>query len=193
MYTFEVYDCRISKSIFWIAGENIEIVYSQMSTKHRRRPKRMMRKTANRKSSANRNSYHVAYKHQHVRCNHVKRDLVSTFMEMLTVIKVYHWNTHSFAQHKATDEIHERLSENIDKFVEVLLGKTESRLTHLNEKIQLIRSKNLIDFKKIIYQYRECMIRLSDCFDSRKDSDLLNIRDEILADLNQLLYLLTLD
>ena len=171
----------------------------------------MMRKTANRKSRFSgetksrtkieylrsplnvANSYHVAYKHQHVRCNHVKRDLVSTFMEMLTVIKVYHWNTHSFAEHKATDEIHERLSENIDKFVEVLLGKTESRLTHLNEKIQMIRSKNLVDFKKSIYEYRECMIRLSDCFNSRKDSDLLNIRDEILSDLNQLLYLLTLN
>ena len=189
----------------------MEIVYSQMPTKRHRRQKKMMRKTANRKSRFSgetksrtkieylrsplnvANSYHVAYKHQHVRCNHVKRDLVSTFMEMLTVIKVYHWNTHSFAEHKATDEIHERLSENIDKFVEVLLGKTESRLTHLNEKIQMIRSKNLVDFKKSIYEYRECMIRLSDCFNSRKDSDLLNIRDEILSDLNQLLYLLTLN
>lgn len=126
------------------------------------------------------------------RCKHIKRDLITTFMEMLTVIKVYHWNTHSFAEHKATDEIHSRISENVDKFVEVLLGKDESRLNQLNEKIHLIRSKNTSDFKKCIYEYRECMIGLSDCFDPQKDSDLLNIRDEILGDLNQLLYLFTL-
>ena len=131
-------------------------------------------------------------KRKHIECKHVKSDLIKTFMEMLTMIKVYHWNTHSFAQHKATDEIHGRLSENVDKFVEVLLGKTESRLVNLNEKIHLIRSKNTMDFKKCIYEYRECMIHLSDCFDARRDSDLLNIRDEILADLNQLLYLFTL-
>jgi len=131
--------------------------------------------------------------HKHIRCKHLKRDLIATFMEMLNMIKLYHWNTHSFAQHKATDELHSRLSENVDKFVEVLLGKSESRLLHLNEKLDLIRSKTTVDFKKRIYEYRECMIRLSDCFNAKRDTDLLNIRDEILGDLNQLLYLLTLN
>jgi DNA-binding ferritin-like protein len=135
---------------------------------------------------------HTRKTHRPEKCKHIKRTLITTFMEMLTMIKVYHWNTHSFAEHKATDEIHSRLSENVDKFVEVLLGKDESRLTHLNEKIHLIRSKTATDFKKCIYEYRECMIGLSDCFDAQKDSDLLNIRDEILGDLNQLLYLFTL-
>jgi hypothetical protein len=36
------------------------------------------------------------------------------------------------------------------------------------------------------------MINLSAILDSSKDSDLLNIRDEILGSLNQLKYLLTL-
>lgn len=156
-----------------------------MPTKYRRQKRKTHKRTTHKRKTQ--------YKHQHVRCDHVKKDLVSIFMEMLAMIKVYHWNTHSFAQHKATDEIHAKLSENVDKFMEVLLGKKESRLHDLNEKIQLIRSKNTVDFKKSIYEYRECMIRLSDCFDSRQDSDLLNIRDEILADLNQLLYLFTLD
>ena len=30
-------------------------------------------------------------------------------------------------------------------------------------------------------------------FDSKRDSDLLNVRDEILGDINQFLYLLTFD
>jgi len=161
-----------------------------MPTKYRRNKRKTHNRTTHNRTTHKRKTQ---YKHQHVRCDHVKKDLVTTFMEMLTMIKVYHWNTHSFAQHKATDEIHAKLSENVDKFIEVLLGKKESRLHDLNEKIQLIRSKNTVDFKNRIYEYRECMIRLSDCFDARKDSDLLSIRDEILADLNQLLYLFTLD
>jgi len=113
-------------------------------------------------------------------------------MEMLNAVKLYHWNTHSFSQHKATDELHSRLSENVDKFVEVLLGKDAGRLKHLDEKIALINARNTSDFKTRIHEYREYFINMNACFDSRRDSDLLNIRDEILADLNQFLYLLTL-
>ena len=155
-----------------------------MHTKRHRKQMMKRRKTASKKYSRKPNTPN--------RCKHIKQNLITKFMEMLNMIKIYHWNTHSFAQHKATDEIHSRISENVDKFVEVLLGKDESRLTQLNDKIRLIRSKNTTDFKKCIYEYRECMIGLSDCFDVRNDSDLLNIRDEILGDLNQLLYLFTL-
>ena len=46
---------------------------------------------------------------------------------MLNVVKIYHWKTFSYATHKATDELYEELNENIDKFVEVLLGKCKER------------------------------------------------------------------
>ena len=122
-----------------------------------------------------------------------KSIIVENFIEMLNNIKLYHWNTHSFAQHKATDELHERLSGHVDKFVEVLLGKNESRIRHLQSKLPLINNKGTISFKDQIYQYRAYLINMDKCLDSKIDSDLLNIRDEILADINQFLYLLTLD
>jgi hypothetical protein len=122
-----------------------------------------------------------------------KRIIIGVFMEMLHAIKLYHWNTHSYAEHKATDELHERLSSNIDKFVEVLLGKDASRLRHLNNKIRLLNLRSGDSFKNRIHEYREFMIGLTECFHSTRDSDLLSIRDEILADLNQFLYLMTLD
>jgi hypothetical protein len=122
-----------------------------------------------------------------------KRILIGVFMEMLHAIKLYHWNTHSYPEHKATDELHERLSSNVDKFVEVFLGKDASRLRHLDKKIRLLNSHSRYDFKHQIYEYREFMIGLSSCFDKNRDSDLLSIRDDILADINQFLYLMTLD
>jgi DNA-binding ferritin-like protein len=121
-----------------------------------------------------------------------KRAIVETFMEMLNAVKIYHWNTHSYSQHKATDELHERLGEHVDKFVEVLLGKDGSRLHNLDEKIHLIHSRKTGDFRQLMFAYREYLIGMNDCFDESRDSDLLNIRDEILADINQFLYLLTL-
>ena len=122
-----------------------------------------------------------------------KSVIVENFLEMLNAVKLYHWNTHSFAQHKATDELHERLSEHVDKFVEVLLGKKENRIKQLHSKLPLINSKNKQTFRDKIYQYREYLIHMDTCLHPTHDTDLLNIRDEILGDINQFLYLMTFD
>ena len=120
-----------------------------------------------------------------------KNQIVKVFMDMLTMIKIYHWNTRSYAQHKATDELHERLSANVDKFIETLLGKQEDRFSHLSTTIPLATSKPK-EFKRRIYWFRDYLVHLSQVFKSAEYSDLLNIRDEILGDLNQFLYLMSL-
>ena len=124
--------------------------------------------------------------------NDKKTHIVRVFLEILNVVKLYHWRTKSYAQHKATDELYAKLNENIDTFVEVLLGKDESRIKKIERRMQLIDTRNLSDFKSRIYEYREFLIQdINMYFDSRRDSDLLNIRDEILGDINQFLYLMT--
>ena len=60
--------------------------------------------------------------------NSTKSVLIRTFLEMLNIVKLYHWRTHSYAEHKATDELYAKLNEHIDTFVEVLLGKDQSRV-----------------------------------------------------------------
>jgi hypothetical protein len=108
------------------------------------------------------------------------------------MIKLYHWKTHSYAEHKATDELHGRISDHIDKFVEVLLGKDSSRLQMMVHKMDLLNMNNTKELKEVIFKYIDFLTSLNHMFDSNRDSDLLNIRDEILADLNQFLYLLSL-
>ena len=120
-----------------------------------------------------------------------KTHIVHTFLEMINVVKLYHWKTKSFAEHKATDELYSHLNENVDKFVEVYLGKDGSRVQNWNKHLQIIQFESTTKFKSRIYEYREFLTNLNRCFDPKKDSDLLNIRDEILGDLNQFLYLLT--
>lgn len=120
-----------------------------------------------------------------------KNQVVKVFMDMLTMIKIYHWNTRSYAQHKASDELHERLSANVDKFVETLLGKKEDRFSRLSTTIPLATTMPA-EFKNRLYWFREYLVHLDMVFESKGHSDLLNIRDEILGDLNQFLYLMTL-
>lgn len=125
--------------------------------------------------------------------NKTKTKIVQKFMELLTMIKLYHWKTHSFSQHKATDELYAKLNENIDTFVEILLGKSKQRVNMLETKMRMYDLENKTELREHIFEYRQFLIDMSNTFSSKRDSDLLNVRDEILGDLNQFLYLLTFD
>lgn len=120
-----------------------------------------------------------------------KSKIVHAFIEMLNIVKLYHWKTTSYAQHKATDELYATLNEHLDKFVETMLGKDGSRIEQWEREIDAVQYNNTNDFKKRIHEYRDFLIKLNDYFDEKRDSDLMSQRDDILGDLNQFLYLLT--
>jgi hypothetical protein len=140
----------------------------------------------NRKSSNNRRKTAKRQKRQHF-----SSLLVRTLLEMLMTVKLYHWRTHSYAQHKATDELYENLNKNIDTFVEVFLGKDESRIEHIDSTLALYNFKETDNFKKQVYEYRRFLQDLSKHFSQEEDSDLLTLRDELLVNINQFLYLMT--
>jgi len=120
-----------------------------------------------------------------------KSQIVHVFIEMLNIVKLYHWKTTSYAQHKATDELYATLNEHVDKFVETMLGKDGSRIEQWEREIDAVQYNNTNDFKSRIHEYRDFLIKLNDYFDEKRDSDLMSQRDDILGDLNQFLYLLT--
>jgi DNA-binding ferritin-like protein len=120
-----------------------------------------------------------------------KSHIIRIFFDMLNTVKLYHWKTKSYAQHKATDELYGRLNENIDKFVEVLLGKDESRIQMVEKHIVLMDPSKTKDFKEKIYMYRDFLTNMNKYFDEKTDTDLISIRDDILVDINQFLYLMT--
>lgn len=124
--------------------------------------------------------------------NKSNAELINLLLNLLIIIKIYHWKTESYSEHKATDELYSSLNENIDKFVEVLLGKNGNRLKMKGHSIIINDPSSKKELQKIIYEYRILLENKMNNYISDKDTDLLNIRDEILADLNQFLYLLTL-
>lgn len=118
---------------------------------------------------------------------------VQFFFGMREQIKLYHWQTYSYSRHKATDEVIDKLDKNIDEFVEVYMGKYGR--PKVTAKTASIRVANLSE-KAAVKFVQTCIQVLRDelpkDLDAKKDTDLLNLRDEMLGDLNQLLYLFTL-
>ena len=118
---------------------------------------------------------------------------VNFFFQMREQIKLYHWQTKMYSRHKATDSVIDSLDENIDKYVEVYMGKYgRPKMTSRNNtiKVQNLTETNIVKF------IRQCIAVLNTTLIKNLkpfDTDLLSIRDDMLADLNQLLYLFTLN
>lgn len=124
-----------------------------------------------------------------------QKEITVIFLEVLLMIKLYHWKTTSYATHKATDELYAKLNSNIDSFIEILLGKTAIR-TNLTDKrtIRLLDLTSLDELKREIENFKSYLVGLNNnsAMKTMSNTDLFNIRDTILGDMNQLLYLLTL-
>ena len=123
-----------------------------------------------------------------------QKEITVKFLEMLLLIKLYHWKTHSYATHKATDEIYSSFNDNMDKFIEVLLGKSGSRIDlmrHHTIKLEDLDSQEKLRSK--INNFKSYLVSLTNnkAMNLMTNTDLLNIRDEILGDMNKFLYLLT--
>jgi DNA-binding ferritin-like protein len=129
--------------------------------------------------------------------SNIQNKIVSTFLCILDTVKLYHWNTDHYATHKATDQLYAELSTKIDTFVETMLGKESVASRHkvLNiTSLKLRTFKSNKDFKKETEQYKAFLIGLSNIksLNTPQNTDLMNMRDDILGSLNQFLYLLTL-
>ena len=123
-----------------------------------------------------------------------QKEVTVVFLEILLMVKLYHWKTYSYATHKATDELYTKLNANMDSFIEVLLGKTGVRSNLTSHKnIRLLDLTSLDSFKREIESFKGYLVSLNNnkAMKSMSNTDLFNIRDTILGDMNQLLYLLS--
>ena len=119
-------------------------------------------------------------------------EIVNLMLTLRNQVKIYHWETKNFARHKATDDLVDKLDGNIDKFVEVYIGKYGR--PNLSSRTGRIMIRNFRDDEApvLLKQAAAWMTTKLPSLLNSTDTDLLNIRDEIIADLNQTLYLFTL-
>lgn len=118
-------------------------------------------------------------------------DVVRDLLQMQNQLRIFHWQTKSYAAHKALGQAYESLDGLIDTFVETALGRKEACFSDGNITVQLFDNKQL-DACTAIDTYKAFLSELSCKLSPEIDTDLLNIRDEMLGVLNQTCYLLKL-
>lgn len=117
--------------------------------------------------------------------------IVLNILSFQNKMKVFHWQTKSYARHMAYGGIYDTIGDLLDTFVEVYQGKY-GRL-EFDESIEIV---NMADMKiqEVLSDFCDLLIMdITEKLDEEKDTDLLNIRDEMLAEVNKLKYLLSLD
>ena len=114
------------------------------------------------------------------------------FLQLRNQIKLYHWQTRIYARHIATDKILEKLDTAIDSFVEIYLGKYgRSRLT-AKQGTFILHNLTEAGAAKLLQQSVKYLQGTLTKSLKEHDTDLINLRDEIIGELHQLLYLFSL-
>jgi len=110
-------------------------------------------------------------------------------------MKLLHWQTKSYARHKAFEEAEDDIEELVDSFIESYQGKygrvvVEGNKVEVTEEISL---KNLDDINVFDYigEYCHWLIDFQEKL-NESDGDLKNLLDGVITALNKTIYLLSL-
>lgn len=115
--------------------------------------------------------------------------LVSPLIKIQEQLRIFHWQSETYAEHKAYGKAYEDFGDLVDQFIEVYMGKNGKLKAKVTYNIELDNygEHNLTYINDFITYITNIEKEIAP-----QDSDLLNIRDEMLAVLNKLKYLLSL-
>jgi hypothetical protein len=120
--------------------------------------------------------------------------VINFVMNFKSNLKVYHWITTSYARHKAADDCLEQLEGLTDRFMEVYIGKYGRPLRPANKKdgtvyLMYLDDELVVEFlnESIHFLMKELPKLLT-----KEDTDLINIRDDMVGAINNTKYLFTL-
>jgi len=116
--------------------------------------------------------------------------IISPLLRIQNQLRIFHWQTNSYAEHKAFGKAYESLDELVDTFVESYFGKYGKVKAKLSYNIVLENYGS--ELTLFVDESIGIIKALGSELDVDKDSELLNIVDEMLAELDKLKYLLTL-
>jgi hypothetical protein len=120
-------------------------------------------------------------------------EITVELMSMRVNLKFYHWRTKFYAAHKSSDDFLTKFDENVDKLVECLQGGRNKRIkiTGCVKGFELydVNDTNIVAY---LNNYKLWFTTtLPNLLDTKKDVDILALRDEIVGDMNQFIYLLS--
>jgi hypothetical protein len=108
-------------------------------------------------------------------------DIVLFLLDMLNTILLFHWDTPSYAAHKATDDLYKNLSKLIDTFVEIDLRDRNMKKKPIVANYSVLGHK---DFIKDMTKRADFLARME------LPGDLASIRDDMVAEIHHAFYLM---
>lgn len=115
--------------------------------------------------------------------------IIAQLIYLQLQIRIYHWQTKSYARHKAFGKFYDSLGDLLDTFVETYQG-IYGRVAFA-QSLDLRNLDETTDLEKILTNAISMLT--NEVEDIQSHSDLLNIRDEMIGAMNHLRYLLTLE
>ena len=120
----------------------------------------------------------------------MEKDIIEFSLNVLNQVRVFHWMTTSYAQHKALGDLYDALNKNIDTLVETYMGNMglKERRPPIFQ-IQTVASSDLATLPPFLKQaYNE----LKGFRNKIKIPEIQNVVDELSSNINQAVYLLRL-
>lgn len=117
--------------------------------------------------------------------------IVEYLLAMYDTLKLYHWSTTSFARHSATDELVQEVLKTTDRLVEVYLGRY-GRPVYPTGLTMRIRQLSDVEAVAQLREYGRWLKTDFLATVKANDTDILNLRDELMSSLHQALYRYTL-
>lgn len=117
---------------------------------------------------------------------------VNFFLTLQAQLKIMHWQTKGYARHKALDETLGELNELVDTFVEEAMGKYGKFILENETKTINLSNLSELDIRSFANTSIEALNQYNEQFEDI-DTNLFNIRDEMVGLFNKLKYLLTLE
>ena len=114
---------------------------------------------------------------------------IEYFLNLLSQIKLFHWSVMKYSQHIALDKLYSSLSDNIDKFIEIYIGKFNRQPISKFTISMSVSSdtSNIINYLELeIEKIKKIRGSLN------KATELQSIIDEMLGNIDQCKYLLNL-
>lgn len=118
--------------------------------------------------------------------------LITTLLTLQAQLRVLHWQTKSYAEHQALGGLYETMDDLIDTFVETFSGRYGVPAAKDSYKLTVVNYKDNAGCVKIIDESIAYMVKDVPAMLKPEDTDLLNIRDEMIGAMNKTKYLLRL-
>jgi hypothetical protein len=118
--------------------------------------------------------------------------IIQSFLTIQNQIKILHWQTSRYAEHKALGKAYDSLSILIDSFIETFAG-SDRKILELDSCVTKCKSINSIDTMDFMKSVSEFLSTKLNSYIPEGRSDLHNIKDEMIAVVNKTMYLLRLD